>query len=181
LTTRSSTLVAPGDNWWHAPGRDERMWVGVVSIWAVAMFVMMLFVWPTIGRQQTTFQSYVVDPAVFGEHTRAFIDAYTVDSVGAVPVVEPPLGVDSYLRAERFQFSPILRLRRGETYRVLISSADVQHGFSLLPDNINLQVVPGYITAIELTPTVAGEYQLVCNEYCGLGHHIMLGQIHVIE
>jgi hypothetical protein len=67
----------------------------------------------------------------------------------------------------------------GETYRFLLSSTDVQHGFSMQPDNVNLQVVPGYVTAITLTPKASGTYHIVCNEYCGPGHHIMLGRIEV--
>ena len=62
-----------------------------------------------------------------------------------------------------------------------ISSLDVQHGFSLQPDNLNFQVLPGYVTEIQIQPTEAGEYVIVCNEYCGEGHHLMLGGIEVIE
>jgi cytochrome c oxidase subunit 2 len=157
------------------------MWFVVVATWSVAMFVMMLFVWPAIGNQQTTFESMVVDPEVFVEEARAFTAAYTVDEVEGVPVVEPPADEDVFLLAQQFQFNPILRLRRNQSYRLLLSSADVQHGLSILPDNINFQVVPGYITVLELTPEAAGDYQLVCNEFCGMGHHLMLGRIQVVE
>ena len=27
----------------------------------------------------------------------------------------------------------------------------------------------------------AGEFGIVCNEYCGIGHHIMTGKIYVTE
>jgi heme/copper-type cytochrome/quinol oxidase subunit 2 len=33
---------------------------------------------------------------------------------------------------------------------------------------------------LKITPNKAGEYRIVCNEYCGLGHHNMLGSI-VVE
>jgi cytochrome c oxidase subunit 2 len=157
------------------------MWFIVVSAWAVSMFVMMLFIWPAIGNEQTTFESMVVDPAVFAADARAFAAAHTVDTIAGVPVVEPPADRDAYLLAQQFQFNPILRLRKDQSYRLLLSSADVQHGLSIQPDNINFQVVPGYITVIELTPEVAGEYQLICNEFCGMGHHLMLGRIQVVE
>jgi cytochrome c oxidase subunit 2 len=181
VSARTSTLVAPRGRWWWPLGRDERMWFLVASVWAVAMFVMMLFIWPAIGREQTTFEALVTEPDVFRAQAQAFIEANTVDRIGGVPVVEPPPGGDMYLQAQQFQFTPVLRLRRGQTYRMLLSSVDVQHGLSIQPDNINLQVVPGYITIVELTPEEAGEYQIVCNEFCGMGHHLMLGRIQVVE
>jgi cytochrome c oxidase subunit 2 len=32
-----------------------------------------------------------------------------------------------------------------------------------------------------LAPEKAGEFPLICNEYCGLGHHLMIGRIVVKE
>jgi cytochrome c oxidase subunit 2 len=58
---------------------------------------------------------------------------------------------------------------------------DWQHGFSLQPVNINLQVIPGYEMVIKIPPDQAGEYTVVCNEFCGIGHHTMLGRIYVKE
>ncbi|RIK39047.1 MAG: cytochrome C oxidase subunit II [Chloroflexi bacterium] len=181
MVNRTSTLVAPRGRWWTPLGRDERMWFAVVSVWAVAMFVMMMFVWPAIGNEQTTIESYRVSEQEFAALTQAFIDQHaTGENIGGIPVVAPPPG-DVYLLSQRFQFRPIITLQKGQTYRFLLSSLDVQHGFSLQPDNVNFQVLPGYVSAIELTPEEAGEYTLVCNEYCGLGHHLMIGRIIVTE
>jgi cytochrome c oxidase subunit II len=60
-----------------------------------------------------------------------------------------------------------------------MSSRDVQHGFSLVmvPHSLNFQLLPGYITQINISPDSVGEYPIMCNEYCGLGHHLMLGRI----
>ena len=55
------------------------------------------------------------------------------------------------------------------------------HGFSLQPVNINVQVHPGYEMVVTVTPDKAGEYGIVCNEYCGIGHHMMVGKIYVVE
>ncbi|MBX6377418.1 MAG: cytochrome C oxidase subunit II [Clostridia bacterium] len=181
MSTRTSTLVAPEGVWWTRLGRDERLWVAVTVVWALVMFVIMMFVWPLVGRQQVPRESYRVDPAAFHALTETFVQQYRVGEMGGVPVVEPPPGGDVYLEASRFQFRPVVRLKKGETYRFLISSLDVQHGFSLQPDNLNLQVLPGYVQAVWLTPQRTGEYSLVCNEYCGLGHHVMSGRIVVTE
>jgi cytochrome c oxidase subunit II len=57
----------------------------------------------------------------------------------------------------------------------------VNHGFSLLPLNVNLQVVPGYDYALRVTPTEAGDFRIVCNEFCGVGHHLMIGRVIVTD
>ena len=76
---------------------------------------------------------------------------------------------------------PSLELEKGQTYRLHLSSMDWQHGFSLQPNNINLQVHPGYDMVVTLTQTETGTFSVVCNEYCSVGHHTMLGKIHVVE
>jgi cytochrome c oxidase subunit 2 len=58
---------------------------------------------------------------------------------------------------------------------------DLQHGFSLQPTNINVQVHPGYELVMTVTPNEAGEFGVICNEFCGIGHHTMVGRIHVVE
>ncbi|MBK6769617.1 MAG: cytochrome C oxidase subunit II [Ardenticatenales bacterium] len=179
MIERSSTLVAPGARWWSPLGRDERLWFMVVLVWALAMFLMIFVIWPAIGDQQLTFSSYRTDPATFKAAVDASIAAHQVGDLEGRPLVAPPPG-DVYLLGERFQFTPALRLKKGETYRLLLSSSDVQHGLSIQPDNINFQVLPGYVSAITLTPKQDGEYTIVCNEYCGIGHHLMVGQIAVV-
>ena len=42
-------------------------------------------------------------------------------------------------------------------------------------------LLPGYVTTISVTPKAAGDYVVICNEYCGTGHHVMAGGIEVIE
>jgi cytochrome c oxidase subunit 2 len=34
---------------------------------------------------------------------------------------------------------------------------------------------------LTVTPNMSGEYTIVCNEFCGLGHHMMLGKIFVVD
>ncbi|MBK8541523.1 MAG: cytochrome C oxidase subunit II [Ardenticatenia bacterium] len=178
MTTRTSTLLAPQGRWWGPLGKDERLWFALVVAWALAMYVMMQFVWPAVGEEQIVFDSYKVDPKVFQQLTDDYIAAHQTGTLLNIPIVDAPPG-DVYLLGERFRFRPLLNLKQGQTYRFLISSVDVQHGFSVQPDNFNLQVVPGYVTAVTLTPKEAGTYQIVCNEYCGPGHHLMLGRIEV--
>jgi cytochrome c oxidase subunit 2 len=34
---------------------------------------------------------------------------------------------------------------------------------------------------LTIEPNEAGTFGVVCNEYCGIGHHLMLGRIYVVE
>jgi cytochrome c oxidase subunit 2 len=98
-----------------------------------------------------------------------------------LPVVHPPAGSDVYLVARTFEWWPVLELEKGQSYRLHLSSTDYQHGFSLQPVNINVQVHPGYDLVMTITPDETGTFGIVCNEYCGIGHHVMTGRIHVVE
>ena len=70
-------------------------------------------------------------------------------------------------------------LRNGRPYKLHLTSMDYNHGFSLQPTNINIQVVPGYEHVIKVTPNESGTFSIVCNEYCGIGHHEMVGRMYV--
>jgi cytochrome c oxidase subunit 2 len=58
-------------------------------------------------------------------------------------------------------------------------SLDWLHGFSLQPENINIEVHPGYDHTVTMTPTQKGTFAIVCNEYCGVNHHTMVSRIYV--
>jgi cytochrome c oxidase subunit 2 len=51
----------------------------------------------------------------------------------------------------------------------------------LQPTNINIQVHPNYEMVLTITPNETGVFGVVCNEFCGIGHHLMVGRIYVVE
>jgi cytochrome c oxidase subunit 2 len=75
----------------------------------------------------------------------------------------------------------MLELESGKTYRLHLMSMDWLHGFSLQPENINIQVHPGYEHVLTVTPTAPGQYSIVCNEYCGINHHTMVSRLYVVK
>jgi len=91
--------------------------------------------------------------------------------------VAPPPGADIYLLARMWNWSSVLKLKNNTEYTLHLSAADVNHGFSLFPINVNIQVVPGYDYALRVTPNSAGEFRIICNEFCGIGHHMMIGKV----
>ncbi|NNF01830.1 MAG: cytochrome C oxidase subunit II, partial [Bacteroidia bacterium] len=57
------------------------------------------------------------------------------------------------------------------------SSNDVVHGFNIRKTNINLMAIPGSVNRFSHTFADQGLYEVICHEYCGVGHQNMLGQI----
>ncbi len=185
-----STLTPPERVWWKPLGKEEKIWLSIAIFWAVVMFFMMI-VWGAAAKQDTPTETYRISTTQFTQLTNDFVQKYQAKDNGVpvtlngVPVVRPPAGSDVYLLGRRYQWYPILELKKGQTYRVHLSSGDVQHGFSLQsadkPLNMNFQALPEYDYVITLTPSESGDFYIVCNEYCGLGHHLMTGKIIVKE
>lgn len=170
------SIQSPAKGWFQAPAGHERIWLGMAIAWCIVLFVMMPF-WHFKGKQNSTGESYAVTPAAFTERVERFVEANQVGEFNGQPLVAPPPGGDAYLLGRMWSWYPVLKLQEGETYRLHISSADLQHGFSLQPMNMNFQVLPGYDHVLTITPTKSGEYTIVCNEFCGIGHHAMIGKI----
>ena len=167
--------------WWNEPiPRTELIWIIVAFLWGLAMFFMMVY-WHGVGEQNLSNEAYRTTPAAFGAKTRAMVEQYQVREEANIPVVHPPPDSDVYLIARLWQWWPILEFEKDKSYRLHLSSLDWQHGFSLQPVNINLQVHPGYDMVVTLKPNEAGEFTVVCNEFCGIGHHNMVGKIYVVE
>lgn len=167
--------------WWKERiAKVELIWIAIAFTWGLIMFFMMIY-WHGAGQQNLSSEAYKIKPQAFAQHAQKMIDQYTVRQEGAFPVVRPPPGSDVYLIARLWQWWPILELEKDQSYRLHLSSMDWMHGFSLQPVNINVQVHPGYELVMKVQPNQAGEYGVICNEYCGIGHHTMAGKIYVVE
>ena len=64
------------------------------------------------------------------------------------------------------------------TFRM--ASADVLHGVHVPTTNLATMIVPGYISEVTTTFRKTGEFSLLCNEYCGLGHDSMWSRLVVV-
>ena len=175
--------ITPPENrhWWNEPlHRMEIGWIAIAFTWGLFMFGVMIY-WHINGEQNLSNEAYRVNPEAYGEKVEAFAEKYTVREEGDndTPVVKPPPGSDVYMLGRLWEWWPILELQKGQTYRLHLSSLDWQHGFSLQPQNINLQIHPNYDMVVTITPDTSGEFSIVCNEFCGIGHHTMLGKMYV--
>lgn len=169
--------------WWNEPvGKTELLWILIAFLWGLLMFFAMIY-WHAFGEQNLSNEAYKTTPDNFAAKVDAMVEQYTVreDEGSGLPVVHPLPGSDVYMSASTYQWYPILELEAGVKYRLHLSSLDLQHGFSLQPENINLQVHPGYELVLTMTPDDPGTYSVICNEFCGIGHHMMVGRINVVD
>ena len=169
-------MVSPQTSWWVPAHKSEKVWFTIAFAWCMVLFAMMPL-WHWKGGQNASGIRSRVDAADYRTRVDEFVAEYKVGELNGLPVVEPPAGSDVYLLGRMWSWYPVLKLRKGVEYTLHLSSVDVNHGFSLAPVNINFQVVPGYDYGLKIVPTQAGEFGVICNEFCGVGHHMMLGRV----
>ena len=94
--------------------------------------------------------------------------------------VAPDVVVDATGHQWAWQIAPT-SVNAGQLVEIRVTSADVNHGFSVYDARnrliVQTQAMPGYTNVIRHRFTEAGTYRILCLEYCGLGHHTMAGQL----
>jgi cytochrome c oxidase subunit 2 len=90
-------------------------------------------------------------------------------------IADDPAGQDDVLVS-----SPILHLPINQPVKLLLRSKDVLHDFAVAEFRLKMDLVPGMITYFWLEPTQVGEFDILCEELCGIGHHTMQGRV-VVE
>lgn len=86
-----------------------------------------------------------------------------------------PVGQDDLLAPGDEVHLPI-----GQPVLVLMRSHDVLHDFFVPPIRARMNIVPGQVSRFWFTPTVAGRYEALCAQLCGVGHPNMRGYV-VVE
>lgn len=73
----------------------------------------------------------------------------------------------------------------GEAIEFHVTSADVNHGFGIYDEDMNLltqtQAMPDYTNVVYHTFEEPGTYKILCLEYCGEAHHLMEDELVVEE
>ena len=83
--------------------------------------------------------------------------------------------------AQSFSFTPAeIVLPVGAVTTFYLTSRDTLHGFQVQDTNINVALIPGEISTLTYTFDKPGVYRTTCNEYCGGGHHNMMGTVRVV-
>ena len=84
--------------------------------------------------------------------------------------------------ARRFAFEPArIEVAVGERVRLRVVSADGVHGLEIKKFKVKKEIPRGTTPVIiEFTASEAGEFPILCSEYCGDGHEDMQGQLVVL-
>ncbi len=83
--------------------------------------------------------------------------------------------------AGRYGFYPReIEIPAGRKIKFRMASMDVLHGAHMPMTNMSTMIVPGYVAEVNTIFPKPGEYPMLCNEYCGMGHDHMWSKVTVI-
>lgn len=76
--------------------------------------------------------------------------------------------------ASKFAFAPAeVRLKKGETVVLALTSQDTTHGLKSDDLDFNTKIKAGEVTKVTLTPQKTGSFTAKCSSFCGSGHSDM--------
>lgn len=92
-----------------------------------------------------------------------------------------PLGLDSADPHSADDIvSAVLMLPAGRPVDVTLRSIDVIHGFSIPGMRLKQDAIPGMTGHLRFTPSIPGDYPILCTQVCGLGHYRMQARLRVV-
>jgi len=94
-----------------------------------------------------------------------------------------PLGLD---RRSTFAADDVVSVGQigvpiGRPVIVQLSAKDVIHSFGVPAMRVKQDAIPGMMTPVWFTPTVAGDFDIACSQLCGFGHYRMRGVLKVMD
>ncbi|RCW64955.1 cytochrome c oxidase subunit II [Saliterribacillus persicus] len=161
----------------------ERIWL-IFGISSLVLFLVVLGVGAFYKGTQPPSHLATVDPTKVEEH-----EAFREENLGLRKVGENDYIVSVIASAFNYNFGKDdegntirkIEIPVGSNVLFQATTTDVIHGFQLAGTNVNMMVEPGYINSLKTTFKKTGTYTLICNEYCGTGHHLMAFEVEVID
>lgn len=159
------------------PRRDYTAYI-VESAWIL----------PSIAIPIAMFVALVLTIYLGGIHLPGHADHLAPEAVAATPPFNQPgvrqIGPREYevvMVAQVWSWNPReIRVPAGSKVNFVLASRDVTHGLLIDGTTVNVMVLPGEISRVSHVFDRPGEYLMVCQEYCGTGHHLMSGRV-VVE
>jgi cytochrome c oxidase subunit 2 len=175
MTSAADPAPPPPHGATDEPGeRSEHRW----AVASVAIIALLVAIAAFAGLRHAAMpQTHVetVDPA-----TLHLAGEFVEGNLGSV--LEADGSVTLRGIGQRYSFTPsclIVPAQTPITFRM--TSTDVVHGFLVTGTNVNLMLVPGYISTIRTRFDAPGERRMPCHEFCGTGHEGMWGRVRIIE
>ena len=146
----------------------ERIWMWAAA-GLIALFLGAILLGAGLQAVQPPSHIETLDPTQLANHPEFGSPKVTTREDGSIVVP---------VRAEMFSFAPDpIEVPANKPITFRLTSADVMHGFEVVGTNANAMAIPGYVSQFTVTFPKAGEYPIVCNEYCGGLHHYMVGHL----
>lgn len=150
--------------------------VGIIAMLAPGLIVYSDFVHPPseatkieiVGQQWQWSFRYPGEDRMLGTADTQLI-TYE-NPFGLTP--EDPNGQDDILIQGRDLHLPI-----DQPVKLLMRSKDVLHNFYVPQFRAKMDMVPGLVSYFWMTPIVAGEFEILCAELCGVGHYNMRSKV----
>lgn len=80
--------------------------------------------------------------------------------------------------AKQFEFLPAkIEVKLGQPTKIYLTSIDATHGFHIEAFKINVRIEKGKVSVVGFTPDKAGEFEIRCSSFCGVGHPWMRGKL----
>jgi cytochrome c oxidase subunit 2 len=133
--------------------------VEFLSVFGVSVWVAIFFLW---GWND---YSYIIEPKM---------NEYEINVIGQQWNWQIQYANGKTLTNE--MFIPV-----GRPIKLIMTSKDVLHSFFIPEFRVKQDTVPGQFTTLRFTPTVPGNYNIFCAEYCGTAHSKMIGRVTVLE
>lgn len=146
----------------------EKIWMWLAG-GMIALFVGVVLYSAFLGTQHPPSHVETIDPTKARQDPRFAQPRVNIRADGSAEVI---------VMAQMFAFAPgEIRVPRNRPVTFRLTSPDVMHGFQIVATNGNTMVVPGYVSQFTTVFKTPGNYLIVCNEFCGLGHHLMQGRL----
>ena len=123
------------------------------------------------GMQFVWYFRYPGPDAAFGNTSLTLADPSAANPLGLDP--NDPHSADDIVSSQ-------LVLPANREVDLRLRAQDVIHGFSVPELRIKQNAVPGETVHIHFTPTVPGDYAILCTQVCGSGHYRMNATLRVL-
>ncbi|WP_049928571.1 cupredoxin domain-containing protein [Halopiger goleimassiliensis] len=150
----------------------EKLWLVAAMLLIVGFIATITYGSVGIGIAMIDDSQETIDPNEISDH-EDFGDP------GVEQVAENEYEAHVVARSFAFRPDPI-EVPANSDVTFYVTSGDVIHSFSVVGTNVNTMVIPGEISSMTVEFDDPGEYGVICNEYCGSGHHGMESQIQVV-